>query len=792
MSKNSFYYKNLMYGYVFSTGAVVLVLEVLAVRILSPYFGNTLYTVTGVISVILAALSFGYYAGGRLSDFKPSDELFFGIVCVGGVSIILTRVLMGTVLPQFAHVLSIDIGPLISALVLFFMPCLLLGMLSPFAIRLQHIRAASEGIGTIAGKIFFWSTLGSIAGSLSTAFILIPRFGVDSLIITFALIMLAIGLIPLAVRADRRSRLSLLILIAVGVSALFLPRRPHANIVYEANGQYEHIVVIDGEYHNRPTRFLVTDRSYSGAMYLESPEIVFDYAKYYASYKAFVPHPNRMLVIGGAPYTIPFALHRDEPLARIDVVEIDPTLYEVSKKYFRVPTDARFTNYTNDGRRFLQDTEQTYDVILLDAYRTLYSAPSHLVTREFFDLARQKLNPQGVVIANVIGSLSRQSPSLFFSILKTFKETFPQTHVIAVNSHRSTNVQNIIVIGSSGNKGIPMREFQVNNPEAGLHYTLGDNLVDINRYNLSSYPVLTDAFSPVDYLAARSNFRRPQYLTGEEMLGLIKQQLSYGPRFVSSQGHDRTAVFLEREMRAFADEVYVQKWDHAAPSGAQYSMANIVGRFFPEREGRIILGTHYDSKQVADKDLLYSGEPVPGANDSASGVSVLIELARYITQNKDSFSSGIDIVFFDGEEGVGDVAPNPESIGLGSRHFAQLLPTLYSALPEQAVILDMVCDADLEIYREENSQKNAKSVVDRLWTHGISLSPNSFHNTVRYEIIDDHIPLIEAGIPSALIIDYDYPRFHTTRDTIEGCSGKSLETVAHTLRDYLIHLQEDA
>ena len=157
------------------TGAAVLIVEIAATRILAPYFGNSIFTISSVIGIVLAALSLGYYLGGGLADRKPSITLFFSLIVIGGLAVLLLQLLNAAVLPGIAYALSLIKGPLIVSLIMFFLPAMLLAMLPPFAIKLLHSSDANRGVGNASGLVFFWSTVGSIAGSLSTGFVLIPH-----------------------------------------------------------------------------------------------------------------------------------------------------------------------------------------------------------------------------------------------------------------------------------------------------------------------------------------------------------------------------------------------------------------------------------------------------------------------------------------------------------------------------------------------------------------------------------------------------------------------------------------
>ncbi len=179
---------------VFITGASVLIVEVVGVRVLSPFYGNTIFTVSSVISVILLALSCGYYAGGRVADRHPTLQYFFGLILVSGLTLLFFYCLGTIVLPILSSKLSISLGPLVSATLLFLLPALLLGMLSPYAVKLQSVQFPEQGVGSVAGSIFFWSTLGSIAGSLSAGFVLIPHVGIDRILIANGVALSTLGL----------------------------------------------------------------------------------------------------------------------------------------------------------------------------------------------------------------------------------------------------------------------------------------------------------------------------------------------------------------------------------------------------------------------------------------------------------------------------------------------------------------------------------------------------------------------------------------------------------------------
>ncbi len=790
---------------VFLTGACVLIIEVVAMRILSPYYGNTIFTVSSIISIVLAALSVGYYFGGKLADKYPTEKFFYSIILVSGLSVILLHFLMLFVLPVLGYNLSITVGPLVFAILLFFLPSLLLGTLSPFAIKLQEQYFSDKGIGSIAGEIFFWSTLGSIFGSLFAGFVLIPQFGINTIVMVVAVTLIILGLSPLIKIGMRKksifkiiffSVIGIILISVIGIILIsVISQFKNSDVVYSHDGIYEKITIFDRQYAGKPTRFFQLDRGNSGAMFLDSDELVFDYTKYYALYKVFKPDVKRALVIGGGAYSIPKALLKDLPNATVDVSEIEPSLFELAQKYFKVNKTERLNNYTDDGRRLLHDTNKEYDLIFSDVYYSLYSIPAHFTTQEFFNTAKDKLSNDGVFIANLIGDLSRQKPSLIMSEIKTFRSIFPNSYFFAVDTPNKTDLQNIIFVGYNSNKKIDFSDIKITKNDNPIIQSLGIKNINLDRFEISQYPILTDNFSPVEFLTSRllqKKFDQQKSIDGDEMLALINQQLRYGPRYLSASGHKDIQKFLIAEMNALAQETKIQTWQHTSANGQKFELTNIIGRLYPQNKKRIILATHYDSKKIADRDLWNQNQSVPGANDSASGVAILLELTRILSNSSHTLPNvGVDIVFFDGEEGEENQGGDYTNWKpLGSTYFTEHLNEIYKdKKPIGGIVLDMVCDKDLKILKEQSSIKNAYSQTKTFWDIARKVDSNVFIDKVGSEIRDDHTPLNQVGIPSFLVIDSSYPPFHTANDTADKCSVKSLETVATAVLNYVYAIE---
>ena len=531
-------------------------------------------------------------------------------------------------------------------------------------------------------------------------------------------------------------------------------------------------------------------------MFLDSADprdLVYEYTKYYSLYKIFTPRVENALVIGGGAYSIPKALLQELPGAIVDVAEIEPSLFDLSKKYFQVMGTPRLKNYTEDGRRLLRDSEKKYDLIFSDVYYSFFSVPPHFTTKEFFALVKDRLNEDGVFIANMIGDLSRQQPSLIMSEIKTFQSVFANSYFFAVESPEQTYSQNIMLVGYNSDKRVDVGSPSIAGHEDPIIRFLRFKVIDVSRrFDLSPYPVITDNFSPVEYLTAqvlKRAFGEAKVVDGHEMLAVADQQLRYGPRYVGAPGHEKVREFLLAEMQALAQEVTTQTWKNTVPEGRTYPLTNIIGRLYSGEKRRVLLATHYDRRKLAEKDRSSPGHHASGANDSTSGAAVLVELARALINSPAVPGIGVDIVFFDGEEGGEDQDSDDANWKpLGSTYFAKHLNEVYgNNKPLSSIVLDRVCYNNLRLLKERFSVENAPTQVAAFWNFGQRIDTQVFQDRVGPGIVNDHTPLNQDGIPSVLVSDLRY--LHAKSDALDECSPKSMEIVAHTILSYLSALQ---
>ena len=264
---------------------------------------------------------------------------------------------------------------------------------------------------------------------------------------------------------------------------------------------------------------------------------------------------------------------------------------------------------------------------------------------------------------------------------------------------------------------------------------------------------------------------------GENAYQDVEYQLSLGPRIPGSAASQLVGDWITLELNRSGWSTRTQNSQYRGRE-----LRNIIGEY-GDGDPWILLGTHYDTRLYADQDDMPGAmrTPVPGANDGGSGVALLLELARLIPEYWNSDYEGhqpkLWFVFFDGEDngGIGD-----NEWAMGSRAFVESL----TESPDRVVILDMVADSELLIYRERNSDQE---IANEIWNTAFELGyANYFSQEMRFNLIDDHIPFIDHGIPAALVIDFDYQYWHTTEDTIDKISVDSFEIVGDTIFQWLL------
>lgn len=261
----------------------------------------------------------------------------------------------------------------------------------------------------------------------------------------------------------------------------------------------------------------------------------------------------------------------------------------------------------------------------------------------------------------------------------------------------------------------------------------------------------------------------------------LLKQCAFGSRAPGTKAHDKCLNYLKEELGKYASSVQGQQFIAVDPYTKEtYSLNNIIAEFWPNRSRRILLCAHWDSRPWADRDPDPENHknPIVGANDGASGVAIFLEVARCVALKDPGI--GIDIVLFDGED-MGREG-HLEEYCLGSEWYAQ---NMKYPLPEAAVLLDMVGDADLYIPQELYSRMAALDLLDEIFTVAGELGENVFDPRPGQAVYDDHIPLLKAGVEAVNLIDFDYEYWHTVQDIPEKCSPESLGSVGRVVLTWI-------
>ncbi len=479
---------------VFASGALVMIYEIIGSRILAPFIGTSTYIWTSLIGVILGSLSLGYWFGGKMADRNPKLRVLSVVMFFGGAILSATILVQNIVLSIIASsTVRLEIKAIIAALILFAPASVLFGFVTPYAVRLKM--QTVENAGKTVGRLYALSTVGSIFGTFLAGFFLLPFVGSIRTMYLLAGLMFGLSILLAPFKQNVQSIFLLLLFpFAVLVNELFAYSLIVSNKMHDFDTQYNRVQIYDSTENltGKPIRVLLTDpNSTQSAMYLESDELALNYAKYYHLMRHFNPTFQKTLIIGGAAYSFPKEYLRSYPDKKIDVVEIDPQMTEAARKYFNLQDSPNLQIFHEDGRVFLNQNTAKYDVILIDAFTSIYSVPFQLTTVEAVREMSKSLNENGVIIVNLISAFEGDGAKFLQTEVKTYQEVFP--NVILFKAKTEIPAQ------------IPQNAILVATKSADLKFESKDELISTllkNRYEKpldSSLPILTDDLAPVEY-----------------------------------------------------------------------------------------------------------------------------------------------------------------------------------------------------------------------------------------------------------------------------------------------------
>jgi len=506
---------------VFLAGMASLGLELTASRLLGSVFGTTNLVWANIIGLVLIYLTLGYYLGGRLADRSPHRTTFYSLAAWGAFAAGLIPIVARPVLYWAAAAVegldaAIMLGSFLALLLLFAVPVTLMGMISPFAVRLSVTDPGRAG--QAAGRVYAVSTLGSILGTFLPVLVLIPAIGTARTFLALAFPLLLAALVSLW-RVDRRKALRLCWMpVALAVLAVIVLRGPlkrSPGQVYEGESAYNYIEVreIDG------TRFLLLNEGQAiHSVYAPGTLATYGTWDYFLAAPYFNPAPyapaqvERVGLVGLAAGTIAkqhAAVYGDLP---IDGWEIDPAIVEVGRRWFDM-TEPSLNVLVADGRWGLAHSDERYTVIGVDAYRPPY-IPWQLTTREFFQEVRDHLTPDGVLVINV--GRTPEDRRLIDALVGTIGAVFPSVHVMDVPDTFNSMVFATVEPTTPDNLRRNLAQLEA----AQAHPFLVD-VVRRTTENLVATPpmttVFTDDLAPVEQLVDSIVLR---FFLGEDVLRL--------------------------------------------------------------------------------------------------------------------------------------------------------------------------------------------------------------------------------------------------------------------------------
>ncbi len=482
---------------VFVSGVASMGLEILAGRMIAPQFGSSIYTWGTIIGVFLAALSVGYHRGGNRAATRASNRRMVRLL-LGTAVYVAMLVFVGDLLLRSTTAVPLPsrFASLPAVTLLFGPPTYLLGFISPYAAQLS----TKEGLGEASGHVYAVGTVGSIIGAFATTYFLIPSLSIELIGLVFGLLLVGTSLVislPSPSRDSVVAMAGIALLLVAAVASGSAGISAEGRVVYQTQTPYQELRVVDlGD-----TRTLYLDGQRHSAMDREDPDRhVFEYTRYFHLPYLMADDPDdidRVLFIGGGGFTGPKHFAREYD-ATVDVVEIDPEVIDAGKQYFGVEESDQLTIHNADGRQYLRETDHTYDLIVLDAYKK-DKVPFQLTTEEFMRLADGRLSEDGILLANLISAPGGPASQFYRAEYRTMNQVFPQ--VYGFPTSQAGAVQNIEVIATKNETRLTQSELRERNERREIGIDLGE---EAGTYRpppkTDDVPVLRDDHAPVDSL----------------------------------------------------------------------------------------------------------------------------------------------------------------------------------------------------------------------------------------------------------------------------------------------------
>ena len=471
------YNRQFLYLTCFITGSVVLILEILGFRLFAPYFGNSVYVSGGLIGIILAALSIGYFIGGRISDRYPKEQLVYAFILFSAVYLFFIYIYKVPLL-KILQKTGFIYGSLLASVVFFWIPMVLLSIVSPFLVRLL---GSANDLGSVAGNIYAFSTAGSILGSFLTTFYLIPHFGSSK---TLAL---CIGTLIVISTSGLYFSNKKCIFFGFFLFLLLIPPRTSAekNLIFETESSYNTIRI----YQDDKFRWMVLNDPFWKQSYIPINGKIYDSYQEYFALAPLITDVSDVLVLGMSAGASIKDMNKYFDIY-IDAVEIDPVVIQLADEYFDVKEGPRLNIYAEDARTLISRTEKKYDFIEIDLFQGGPEIPYYVASMEFFSDVKDHLSDNGIMMMNVLGD-AQDNNMLVKPISNTLTRLFSNVYV-------SNLSDNTLVI--AGNIRLAQIQENLNQVKGEQKYYAQKFLQGLKEYKFDEqFCIFTDDLSPIEF-----------------------------------------------------------------------------------------------------------------------------------------------------------------------------------------------------------------------------------------------------------------------------------------------------
>ncbi len=478
----------------FFIGMSVLTFELAAARIIAPYLGDTIYTWTSIIGIILTALALGYAFGGILADKRKQASDIVLLLLGGALMIAATNILKDSVLLWLTDwQLPLQVEALFASIALFALPTFLLGSISPYLARLSIESVATSG--RRLSRIDAASTVGSLVGTFMTGYWLFGVVGTQHLL---AYLAGGLVLVSLLMLTKKYWYLQLGMFIFIIVLGFLSPKPMLSGFVDEINTAYSRVIIRDVPLNNAQVRVYQTDRNgLQSGVYIDGTQgQPFSYIRGFSYASQLRPDASKYLIIGGGAFTFPEYLARQEPRAKVDTVEIDEQLPVISKQYFNFKQPQNLKIIAADGRTYLNENHSGYAMIFLDAFSATVP-PFQLLSQQAVARMASATDKDGIVVVNIISAVEGQQSNMIRYVANTFGSQFAHVGVYPVAPVYDRAVkQNLMLIASK--QPLTRERLQA---VTSSHREFSVMIRDQIQLPLQKDAILTDDFAPVEQFA---------------------------------------------------------------------------------------------------------------------------------------------------------------------------------------------------------------------------------------------------------------------------------------------------